>query len=175
MTAIQTGELPQAALLNKYRQQGAYTDCYFIDVPRAISQAEYVEAFYTTGVFRIERTILALLASKPSTDLQARQLAADEAAHFAAWSVEDRAPNQLLLCDFLGRTRSWLMSVVDESGNPSNTRLYFGSAVVPNVDRVSGRVCFGYGFHALLGFHRLYSRTLLGAARARLQRSKYGK
>jgi hypothetical protein len=171
MSAIQTGELPQAALLGKYKRQGAYTDCYFIDVPRAISQVEYVEAFYTTGVFRVERMILSLLASKPSTDLQAKQLAIGEAKDFAAWNVEDRAPNQLLLCDFLGRTRSWLMSVVDESGNSTSTRLYFGSAVVPDADSSSGQKSFGFAFHALSGFHRLYSRTLLSAACSRLQRT----
>jgi hypothetical protein len=170
MTGIQPGELPQSALLNKYKREGAYTDCYFMDVPRAISQAEYVEAFYTTGVFKVERMVLSLLASKPSTDLQAKQLAVGEIGNFAAWSVEDRTQDQLLLCDFLGRTRSWLMSAVDESGNLNNTRLYFGSAVVPNVDPASGQKSLGFAFHALLGFHRLYSRALLGSACNRLLR-----
>lgn len=168
MTAIQTGELPQTALLNKYKQQGAYTDCYFMDLPRAVSQAEYVEVFYTTSVFKVERAILSFLVAKPSTDLQAKQLAAGEADHFAAWSVEGRTPNQLLLCDFQGRTRSWLMSVADESSNAARTRLYFGSAVVPIVDKASGKNSLGFAFHALMGFHRLYSRTLMAAARARL-------
>jgi len=168
MTVIQTGELPHAALLNKYRQQGAYTDCYFMDVPRAISQAEYVEAFYTTSVFKIERMILSILASRPSTDLQAKQLATGEAADFSAWSVEGRAPNQLLLCDFQRRTRSWLMSVTDESGNSTRTRLYFGSAVVPNIDAATGRKSLGFAVHALMGFHRLYSRMLMASARSRL-------
>ena len=167
MTAIRLGELPQEALLNRYKE-GAYTDCYFMDVPRVISLAEYVEAFYTTSVFKVERRILSLLAAKPSTDLQAKQLASGEVMNFAAWSVEERTPNQLLLCDFLGRTRSWLMSVVDESGDSSNTRLYFGSAVIPNVDPASGRVSFGFAFHALHGFHHLYSRTLMRSALSRL-------
>jgi hypothetical protein len=171
MTGIQTGELPQSALLGKYSQEGAYTDCYFADVPRAISQAEYVAAFYTTGVFRVERMILSLLVAKPSTDLQAQQLAAGETQNFAAWRVEGRTPDQLLLCDFQGRTRSWLMSVADESGHSPGTRLYFGSAVVPNVDPVSGRKTMGFAFHALMGFHRLYSRALLSAACARLMRT----
>jgi hypothetical protein len=175
MAAIQTGELPQVALLLKYRQDGAYTDCYFVDVPRPVSQAEFVEAFYTSGVFRIERAILSILASKPSTDQQVKLLATDETGTFAAWSVEDRTPNQLLLCDFLGRTRSWLMSVADKSGNSTNTRLYFGSAVVPNVDPASGQKSFGFGFYALMGFHRLYSRTLLKVACSRLLRSRDSK
>lgn len=52
-----------------------YTDCYFVDVPRAVSQAEFVETFYTTRLFKLERFILSTLVLKPSTDLQARQKA----------------------------------------------------------------------------------------------------
>ncbi len=175
MNTIQLCELPQEALLSRYQQEGAYTDCYFIDLPSAVSHAEYVEAFYTTAVFKVERLILSLLVSKPSTDRQAKQLASGEVKTFAAWSVEGQTANQLLLCDFLGRTRSWLMSVVDESSNSSNTRLYFGSAVVPKVDPASGQTSFGFAFHALQGFHKLYSRALLRSAHSRLVQSKHDK
>lgn len=168
MSTIELVPLPQDALLNKYKQQGAYTDCYVMSVPRPVSQAQYIEAFYTTAVFKVERQILSLLASKPSTDLQARQLAHGEASHFAAWHVEGRTVNQLLLCDFLGRTRSWLMSVTPDGQTPPSTRLYFGSAVVPKASAASGQPSFGLAFHALSGFHRLYTRTLMQAARARL-------
>ncbi len=167
MNSIQLCELPQRSLLCKYKQQGAYTDCYAVEVPRAISYAEYIEAFYTTPLFKVERFILAALVSKPSADLQARQLALGETATFAAWSVEGRAENQLLLCDFLGRTRSWLMTETGES-NPGSTRLYFGSAVVPELNAEAGQASFGFAFHALLGFHRLYSRALLRSAVSRL-------
>ncbi len=169
MDSIQPGELPQGALLEKYKQQGAYTDCYSVVVPRPISHSEYVEAFYTTPLFKVERFILATLASRPSTDNQARQLATGEVESFAVWSVEGRAKDQLLLCDFLGRTRSWLMSATDEKHNPACTRLYFGSAVVPERHTENGQE-FGFGFHALLGFHRLYSRALLRSAVSRLAR-----
>ncbi|MFA6015285.1 MAG: hypothetical protein WC742_09485 [Gallionellaceae bacterium] len=171
MNVILSGELPREALLNKYKQEGAYTDCYFIDIPRAVSQAEYVEAFYTTKLFKVERLILALLARRPSTDAQAKLFALGEAKKFAAWSVEGRAPDQLLLCDFLGRTRSWLMSAVTKDGDSSTTRLYFGSVVVPKIDRASGRATFGIAFHLLSGFHRLYSRALLRSACLRLLHS----
>ena len=66
-----------------------------------------------------------------------------------------------------GRTRSWLMAVPQGDGGPV-TRLYFGSAVVPVRDRKSGRMRLGLTFTALLGFHKLYSRALLSAARERL-------
>ena len=175
MNSIQLGEPPQNALLGKYQQQGAYTDCYFVVVPRAISHSEYVEAFYTTPLFRIERFILAALVSRPSTDRQAGQLARGEVDAFAAWSVEGRTENQLLLCDFLGRTRSWLMTDTGKQGNLASTRLYFGSAVVPEKNAKTGKVSFGFGFHALLGFHRLYSRALLRSAVSRLKSGRRGR
>lgn len=169
MNVIRLGELPREALLGKYAQEGAYTDCYFIDIPRAVSQAAYVEVFYTTKLFKVERLILALLAKRPSTDAQAKLLALGETKNFAAWRVEGRTLDQLLLCDFLGSTRSWLMSAVTKDGDSSTTRLYFGSAVVPKIDRVSGRATFGIAFHMLSGFHRLYSRALLRSACSRLR------
>lgn len=167
---IQLCELPQRALLSKYKQQGAYTDCYSVVVPRAITHSEYIEAFYTTPLFKVERFILAALASRPSSDIQAKQLASGKVESFAAWSVEGRAENQLLLCDFLGRTRSWLMTEAGEKGSPASTRLYFGSAVVPELNAATGQANYGFAFHALLGFHRLYSRTLLWSAVSLLAR-----
>jgi len=105
--------------------------------------------------------------ARPSDDGEARALARGERTAFAAWSVEGRADNQLLMCDFQSRTRSWLMV---EPGVAS-TRLYFGSGIVPRIDPVTGEKRMGPGFRALLGFHKLYSRALLAAARARLKRS----
>ena len=163
---VHAGEMPPGALLRKYRDGEAYTDCYYADITRPVSQAAYVEAFYTTPVFRLERMILAWAVSRPSTDAQAASLANGSADAFAAWSVEGRTDDQLLLCDLHGRTRSWLMSVPLDGG----TRLYFGSAVVPVAGR-DGRVTLGTGYRALLGFHRIYSRVLLQSAHARLVRS----
>jgi hypothetical protein len=96
-----------------------------------VSHAEFVEAFYTGGLFKVERFLLRVFISRPSTDLQARQLAAGELNEFAAWRVEARAVDQVLLCAIDGRTRSWLM--VSAAAVPGRTRLYFGSAVVPKV------------------------------------------
>jgi hypothetical protein len=130
-----------------------------------VSCAEYVEAFYTTSVFKLERAILGTVVSRPSTDAEARQLANGERATFAAWTEEARSPDQLLLADFSGRTRSWLMVVPSAAGG---TLLYFGSAVVPMRNRASGRASLGPLFGTLLGFHKLYSRALLLSARSRL-------
>ncbi|MGH8482587.1 MAG: hypothetical protein ACRES8_09000 [Nevskiaceae bacterium] len=150
--------------MRAYARDGHYTDCWATEIPAAVSHARYVEAFYTTWVFRLERWILAWAIARPSTDEQARQLAAGTLDRFAAWRVEGRADNQLLMRDeFTRRTRSWLMVEPLAAGG---TRLYFGSAVVRKAD---GRM--GGNFSALLGFHRLYSRLLLHAARRRLERA----
>lgn len=167
---IRPCHLPSDALLNRYLASGAYADCYVTEVTHPVSHAEFVEAFYTTTVFKLERFILRLVVSRPSTDAEAGQLARGELSSFAAWSVEGRAPNQLLLCDLSGRTRSWLMVAMSEDPDFLGTRLYFGSAIIPVQRPRTGRASLGPVFSALLGFHKLYSRVLLWAARHRLSR-----
>ncbi len=167
MFALLPCPLPDASLLARYRlQQGAYTDCYSTEIAGRVGQADFVEAFYTTWVFKLERTILRWAVAKPSTDAQATLLAQGALDAFSAWTVEDRSEDQLLLCDLHGRTRSWLMVAASESGK--STRLYFGSAVVPAKGSESG-ADIGAGFRLLLGFHKLYSKILLKAAVTRLQ------
>jgi hypothetical protein len=161
---IQPCELPADALLRRLRDASAYTDCYGATVAGDVTHARFVEAFYTTGLFKLERAILAAFVARPSTDAQARALASGETDAFAAWTVEARAEDQLLLCDYRGRTRSWLMRAAADGGG---TRLYFGSAVVP-VAKADGSRSMGGAFAALLAFHRLYSRALLQAAINRL-------
>lgn len=165
-TAVHECALPGEAVLGEYARNGAYIDCYAAVVPCVVTQAEYVEAFYTTAAFKVERWLIARLLSHPSSDAQAQQLAQGRVSSFAAWSVERREPDQLMLA--AGRTRSWLMaSAITESGAPS-TNLYFGSAVVPRRNGGEGRSAMGWQFKALLGFHKLYSRVLLSAAVRRL-------
>ena len=169
MASIQACTLPEEALLRRYIDRGAYTDCYVTVLAQPVHHAEYVAAFYTTAVFKLERLLLSWILGRSSTDAQAQELASGKLASFSAWSVEAREPNQVLLCDMHGRTRSWLMSVSASSGQ--TTTLYFGSAVVPIVDKRTGHERMGFAFQALLGFHRLYSRVLLRAAVSRLARS----
>lgn len=160
--------LPAHALLARYAHSGAYTDAYTTELPQAVRLADYIEAFYTGGVFRIERQLLAWFARRPSTDADARAVAQGTRDAFSAWTVEARSADQLLMCDWAQRTRSWFM--VEPGSAAGSTRLFFGSAVVPIRDKATGATRMGAGFHALLGFHRLYSRVLLGAARQRLRR-----
>ena len=154
---IEPRPLPDKALLRAYEQPGGYTDCFATDVPAAVTHEQYVAAFYTTPLFKCERFILRWAIAQPSTDAEARELASGLRDAFAAWTVEQRCANQLLLADIYGSTRSWLMVEPGVTG----TRLYFGSAVVPQARR---RPSFGL----LLGFHKAYSRALLASARRAL-------
>jgi hypothetical protein len=165
MKAVVARPLPDQALLSRYREKKAYTDCYTLDVPHPATLSQYIEAFYTAPLFKLERFVL-LAVGKPSSDAEARRLASAESDRFAAWTVEGRTDDQILLCDFLGKTCSWLMCVAQ----PGGTRLYFGSAVVPKRVSATGRVSLGAGFHLLMGFHRLYSKALLSAAAGRLRK-----
>lgn len=164
MFAINKCTLPENALLGVYaRTEGCYTDCYSADVAGQISIGGFVAAFYTTWLFKLERFILKHAVSRPSTDEDARAVAGGSADQFAAWSVEARNADQLLMCDMAGRTRSWFMVEPSED----MTRLYFGSAVVPATPESKN---LGPLFSGLLGFHKLYSRALLAAAARRLRR-----
>lgn len=166
MLGISACQLPDEALLRRYNRNGHYTDCYITEVSSPVAHEQFVFAFYTTALFKMERFILKWAVSRPSTDAQAAGLASGQENRFAAWSVEDRCENQLLLSDFQGRTRSWLMVEPVENG----TRLYFGSAVVPVKDKASGELRLGILFRLLLEFHKLYSVALLYSAKRRLAR-----
>jgi hypothetical protein len=174
MPTVTACDPPPSALLHAERAAGAFTDCYGVDVGAAVTQAQFVEAFYTTWLFKVERLLLAWLARRPASDGQAAELAAGSRDAFAIWRVERRLANQLLLADETGRTKSWLMTVPQGvQGSPGaapGTRLYFGSALVPRIDRETGQKRFGFLFHLLLGFHRAYSKALLRAGAAQVIR-----
>jgi len=164
--------LPADSLLLSYQANGDFVDCYKTQIAGTVTLAQFISAFYTTPLFKLERFILQSMINKPSTDDQVRQLANSEVTAFAAWTVEVRNDEQLLMCDFQKKTRSWFM--LKRNDVADNTDLYFGSAVVARVDPRSGKSSMGSGFKALLGFHTLYSKLLLNAARKHLNQSQNG-
>ena len=170
MLNIEKTTLPSDALLNIYNINGCHTDCYTTDIKFEVSFEEFVKAFYSTSLFKLERFILKWTVAKPSTDNQLDELLNSDSNQFAAWTVEKRAENQLLMCDFQQRTRSWFMVTSKSKSNASITQLYFGSAVVPKQSQVSkhGKPQLGFLFTALLGFHKLYSILLLLSAKKKL-------
>lgn len=169
MPCVKSCPLPSNALLRRYVDAGDYTDCYRVSIRRVVTQAQYIDTFYKTPVFRLERAILRLILNKPSTDVDVEMLAQGRLDAFAAWRVEERREHQLLLCDYLGRTRSWLMTIPRAGNAEIGTNLYFGSAIVRTINPSTGAKTLTPGFRLLLGFHRLYSRILLRAASAALQ------
>jgi hypothetical protein len=173
MFQVEPCELPQEALLRRYFDSRdcarTYADCFSVRTSQSVSLQEFVLAFYTTPLFRVERLILGLIG-RPSSDEQALKLSQGETESFAAWSVEALAANQLLMCDFRGRTRSWFMAIDDIAASNQGTQLFFGSAVVPADRGDVGKSDMGLVFRLLLGFHKLYSKALLSSARTRLER-----
>lgn len=168
MFSIEKCSVPPRTLLDKYSTNGSYVDCYSTEILGRVSFPEFLFAFYTTVLFKMERLILKFTVSKPSTDNEARDLAEGIREKFAAWQVEDRSENELLMCDFVGRTRSWLMIEPVNTVEGHRTRLYFGSAVVPVQNAKTGELSLGFGYQALLGFHRIYSVLLLYAAKSQI-------
>ena len=154
-------DLPEEALLARYVKGQHYTDCFSSDVGTTVTLEQFVYALYTGFIFRLERLVLKWLVSKPSSDEAASQVAAGTRNDFAAWAVEDRAENQLLMTDFRGQTRSWFMV---EPVDSDHTRLYFGSAVIARrqAGEHAGKPSLTY--RVLLPMHKAYSRVLLAAA-----------
>ncbi len=60
------------------------------------------------------------------------------------------------------------MVVPMRTNSDTGTRLFFGSAVIPVENAKTGKLTLGPGFRALLGFHKVYSKALLSAAKSRL-------
>ena len=164
-SSVNEAPLPDGALLREFVHRGEYTDCFVTHVSADITFPVYVESFYTTSLFKAERVILRWLISRPSTDEEARQISRNEIHEFAAWHEHSRSDDQLVMMDFRQQTCSWFMRVPNED----ECLLYFGSAVMRDVETASGKG-MKWTYRCLLGFHRLYSRALLQAAARSLTR-----
>ena len=165
MFAVTPTPLPSGALIARYADDPAnFTDCYRVDVAGTVTLADYVAAFYTTRLFKLERGILSVVLKKRATDEDARALGDATSDAYSAWTVEARSDTQLLMCPVDGKTRSWFMVEPGEAG--ATTRLYFGSAVL----RQPRHGIAALAFKPLLLFHKLYSLALLSAAKTRLGR-----
>jgi len=156
---------PTNALLVTHRGRhperwGGYHDCFRICVPGRVTLQQFVVAFYTSRLFRLERTLLRIFLAIPSSDADAYALARGTRNTFAVWYVGARTPTELLMCDHYERTRSWFRVGSDDDGS---TELCFGSAVAGR-RRANASFVMSPSFRALLGFHVLYSQLLLQAA-----------
>jgi hypothetical protein len=147
---------------------GKYGDCFSVSIEGAVSLAQFVAAFYTSPLFRIERLILGVLAAAPSKDSEAHALAVGSGTAFAIWYMGARTATQLLMCDRFERTRSWFRVV---TLNGDRTLLQFGSALAAIPGRPSSEAPNGK-FRVLLAFHVWYSQALLHSANRRLMRNR---
>jgi len=172
MSKIIEAETPSDALSAKYLEDGAFVDCYYIDFPEEITLDRYIEAFYTTSLFKVERTILSIVTFKQTTDSEAAELSLGKSNSYSIWTVESRNSNQILLCDFTKKTRSWLMVKTLKNEETVISRLFFGSVVVPSKVSKSGHASFGLLFHLFSRFHLSYSKALLNSAYKNLLRKK---
>ena len=160
--AVSASEVPQSSLLSRYEGQPfGFVDAYTATLPNGVSLRDYIEAFYNSWVFRPERLLIGLVLRRPADAAAVAGLASGSLDTFSAWTVEERKPAEILLRDINGATRSWLCVERLPGGG---TRLWFGSAVVPRKDAAGNPQPPSGLFDLLTGFHRLYSRMLLGAA-----------
>ena len=158
------------SLLASYAENG-YADSYYTELPGHISMEDYVFSFYTTALFKLERFILTWTVLKPSNDLQAKELMDGKTDKFAAWTIEARKDNELLMCDMLKRTRSWFMVKHTDLNDIPRTQLYFGTGIAPATRGATVKTSIGLFFILLLPFHKLYSVFLLLFAKWRLSRT----
>jgi len=169
MLSIEKCAVLPDSLVAPYSENG-YADSYSAEISGRISLEDFVFGFYTTTLFKLERFILTWTVQKPSNDKQAKELTEGKTNKFAAWTVENRRENELLMCDMLGRTRSWFM--VNQTGTNENpkTQLYFGTGISPTIKGKAEKSSFGVFFKALLPFHQMYSVLLLYSAKMKLAR-----
>jgi hypothetical protein len=170
MFSIIQETVPEDSLLKTYcggrhpERWGEYGDCFAVTIGYPVGLSDFVVAFYTSPLFRIERLLLRLVVNAPSSRRQACAVAQGSAAEFAAWYVGERTATQLLMCDRYERTRSWFCVAPVNGG----TRLRFGSAVAAARDKRAGAKRLGGSFPWLLRFHVVYSQLLLHAAKMQL-------
>lgn len=63
MTVVRVSQVPAGSLLGRYVASGAYADCYVTELAAAVTHAQFVEAFYTSPLFKLERLLLGVLLS----------------------------------------------------------------------------------------------------------------
>jgi hypothetical protein len=166
MVQVIATTLPKSACLNDYEHHaGVYTDCFQTELPKGGTLESYINAFFNTWLFRIERMILNTAAKKLVSDEDIARLAQGTSNTMSAWQVERRDADQILLEVPQTPIRTWLM----RSGEGEKTQLYFGSAILPDAVDRNGNAKMPFLFHALLGFHKLYARALLFSAKRALR------
>lgn len=112
-------------LLGRYTAaDSCFSDCYTVEINAPVTLSDFVYAFYTSRLFKVERAILRLIGAQPSKDESARRLADGSLERFSVWSVESRNDTQLLMCPQDMRTRSWFMVESCKKAEQTRTHLF---------------------------------------------------
>ena len=172
--SLSSGSEPEGAFISQYSTtHGGYSDCYYVDIQKDVALSDYILAFFSTPIFRMERLILNLVPSGRSNEQCVLDIASGTGDKMAGWKTEKRDENQLLLAVGDGPIRTWLMVQGKQSSETTptkTTRLYFGSAVLPTSMTKDGRPKLAIVFKLFSGLHIFYSRLLLWWAARDLRR-----
>ena len=161
MFRVHTSDIPSPSLVDThYSKSSERIDCYRIFVENSTNLESFVGCFYRGRLFRIERALISLVTGHKSSHAQLDELLSKKTKIFSAWTECQRNENQLIMCDYQGRTCSWFMVEPHKNG----TYLYFGTVLkrtnyFPRFEWLSKPI-----FTLLLPVHGLYSRLLLSAA-----------
>ena len=145
--------------------EGCSADAFKDNVKFPVSLEEFIQAFFGSNAFQMERTLLKIIGKPYVSPADIKALAASQQTQFAIWQVEAQSDHEIMLKVGNGPIRSWLMVLPEQNGK---TSLYFGSAVLPQDKTKNGTPQIGFLFRALIGFHNFYSRLLLNSATKKL-------
>jgi hypothetical protein len=166
---------PPDSLLTKRVKESTLlveADCYSLEIDGKVSLEEFVEAFFTSQVFQVERMVLPVA----STDEQARQFARGTTADFATWRAVGRTEGEFLTIWGDGSPETteipksgtqgatWFRVEPAGTADAPRTRISLGSSIVGTPNPLTS---FVMGIATPL--HGVYSQTLVQCAADNLQ------
>ena len=169
MTRIAALPPPETSLLAQRRGEDWYRDAFRACVPGHVTLGTFVTEFFAGPAFLPERMALHLIG-RGAGAAEIAALAEGTATRFAAWEMEAREADQLLMHDFLDRTCCWL--AVSHEGDASDLGAPHNAG-----EREQRFLWFGTGLRNpggpfarwLKQPHRAYARWLLAGAARRLR------
>ncbi len=165
---IRKTTLPAHAMLSRYADGTAsYTDCFAYDYAGPVDLENFLNAFFNSWVFRLERFILKAAARVTISDEDTANFAAARSDRMGLWTAQDRDESQVLTIVGQGPIHSWWM--VEPKGE--RTRLYFGSAIRPMTAKDGSQRMNPAAKYGGLP-HRIYARILLAVAARKLRAAK---
>ncbi|MTI09151.1 hypothetical protein [Curvivirga aplysinae] len=169
MTEVKETAIPLNSFMNFYHESpGHHADAFVGQIDGIVTLEDYILAFFDSPIFRIERSILSLFLLRRIKQSEIKELASGRSQQFALWKTKKRNEEELLLEVGDSQIRTWFHTEQEQS---NKTKLYFGSAIVPDTTSKNAKEGIGFTFRFFMGFHKLYSRILLQSALKKLKRN----